>query len=269
MANVRLVTPNAADDASITVSPAAVSTLPVTNLQDSTRSKVWRSTSLAQQTINGDFAAITAASAIGLFHHNLSATATIRCLLYSGAGQTGSTLYDSTATAVGTASAGRHSMFWPGSSGAGSSSFRILVRDDLSSPSDNEDGYIEASRLVIGDYFEPGVNMSKGMQLSWQESTRQYRTDGGTLRSDNFDPYRRWSFRLALLTEAEREELLEIIRVIGMRQDFVISGYPTTGGATERDFSGLVKITQMPPFIYSPADYALAKFEADLVMEES
>lgn len=262
MANVRFISPNSADVATLTVSPAAVSTLPVTNLQDQTRSKIWRSTSTADQTISGEFATATTVMAFVFYRHNLTNLATIRFQLYAGAAGTGTLLYDSTAVAIGTFLAERFYVAW--FVGGAARSFKVIIHDPT-----NPDGYVQATRLVVGSYFEPVINMSRGLQLSWPEASKQQRTDGGTLRTDGFEPNRRWVIKLELLTEEERTTLLQIARDVGLRQDFFVSCFPTVGGATERDYAGLVKFTQIPVLTYMTADLDIAHFDTDLVMEES
>src|SRR5688572_13559444 len=94
MTYVRMLFENDADDATLT-STSDVGTLPVDYLQRAERAYVWRSTSTAAQTILGDFDSLVTVSGVALARHNLSASGTWRIRFYSGAGQTGSTLYDS------------------------------------------------------------------------------------------------------------------------------------------------------------------------------
>lgn len=279
MANLRLITQNAADAAALSAVPAAAATLPVTNLQDQTRERVWRSTSNADQTIKGDFPGLTYISAMALMRHNLTPNATLRLKLFDGFGQTGTVLYDSGDVTIGqdkgygnnvygidpyggsnlfTGWAFAFTTLWFATQYAQSFS---LVMSDAANP----DGYLQASRLVLGTYFEPAWNMSYGIKLSWVEDSKQSRTDGGSLRTDGTDPYRRWSYSLAALSDAERSQLLEVIRKNGLRKDMFLSCFPEAGGTKERDYAGLAKAVQIPELNHS----APLNFETELVMEEA
>lgn len=259
--NIRLLTPNLSDDCTLTVSPAAVATLPVTYLQDQTRARMWRSTSTADQTIYGDWATPQTISGMVLSRTNLTTSATLRLRLYSGAAQTGSLLYDSTAiTKAGDLSWGYRDFPMWFTATASVRSFSLVVSD-----SSNASGYVQASRLVIGAYFEPTYNISFGISLEWAESSKQERTDGGTLRTDGKLPYRIWRFKFGWLNESERASLLEVVRNIGLREDFYVSVFYTDGGVKERDYAGVVKITSMPKIIHD----RVGNFATDLVLEEA
>jgi hypothetical protein len=260
MANFRIITSNYSDNAVLGVSPAAVGTLPVTNLQDQTRARLWRSANISDQTITGDFNSICNVSAFALIRPNLTDAATLRLRIWDAPGQTGSLLYDSTTvtfSAIGWASAFATLFF---NAVIGAKSFSIVISD----PS-NPSGYMQASRLFLGLHFEPITNISYGLRLAWEEASKQLRTDGGTLRTDSFQAYRRWSFRLGFLNETERTQLLEAMRVIGLRRDTFISCFPGVGGDKERDYAGQVKIVQIPDF----TNDRFANYSTELVFEES
>lgn len=260
-ANVRLITPNLSDLVTMTVSPAAVATLLVTNLQNQTRARLWRSTSAAAQTIYGDWASNQTLSSVVLARSNLSTGAELTLKLYSGAGQSGSLLYDSTAqTKTGNLDWGYRDFGWWFTPTSGVRSFSLKVDDTA-----NDDGYVEASRLVLGTYFEPVRNMSYGLALDWKEDSKQERTEGGTLRTDGKSPFRGWSFHLGRLTETERASILSIARNVGVRDDLYLSCFPDASGNTERDYAGVVKIVQLPKLVYDIID----NFNTDLVFEEA
>ena len=74
MSNLRIVWAIPSDTATLSASPALVSTLPVTNLQDPTRARIARTTSLAQQQILGNLTSLQIVNSLVLWRHNLSAT---------------------------------------------------------------------------------------------------------------------------------------------------------------------------------------------------
>lgn len=256
---LRIILENEGDTSSIAVSPAAVATLPETNLQDSTRARVWRSPSTADQTLTGDFPGIRYCSGLALMRHNLTSAAQWRFELFVGAGQTGTKIYDSGLISAlraktlgeldwgvdplgatiftGWALAFSDLWFTP----VAARSWRLTISDNS-----NADGYIEASRLFMGRYLSPSVNASMGIDMRWDEDTKQEATDGGTLRSDASAPYRRLSFSLSWLNGVDHPQFMEAMRKTGKRKDFFISCYPEQGGQLERDFAMVAKLTIMP-----------------------
>lgn len=76
-------------------SPALASGLGADHLRTSVRSEVARSTSTVAQSLTGDFGAAKPVNCVVLWRHNLTADSTWRVELFDGAGQTGTTLYDS------------------------------------------------------------------------------------------------------------------------------------------------------------------------------
>ena len=95
---IALILDNKIDDNGTTLlaTPSPVSTLPVSNLKQSNRSYVFRSTSLDDQAIKGNFAEDSVISAMALTRHNMKGN--VRLRLYSQQYQTGEKLYDSADT---------------------------------------------------------------------------------------------------------------------------------------------------------------------------
>lgn len=274
--NLRIIADNWSDLATLSASPALA--LPASNLQTQARGQIMRTTGLATQQILGDFDQARICSAIALVRHNLTSAATWRLELFAGAGQTGGTVYDSgTLTALPGYGWGEFRWgvdAWGGSIFLGwgqafsnlwfapvpALSFRLTISDPA-----NPVGYLQASRLVLGAYFEPLRNLSYGVDVSWQENSRQTRTDGGSLRTDGRVAYRRWQLSLDFLRPDERAVVLDVFRRIGLRADLFISCYPEQGGAQERDHAGLVKLTRMPGMRRS----SLEMYASALTLEES
>tara|TARA_R110000803_G_scaffold208889_1_gene277941 strand:+ start:28 stop:861 length:834 start_codon:yes stop_codon:yes gene_type:complete len=255
MSNLRIVWAIPSDTATLSASPALVSTLPVTNLQDPTRARIARTTSLAQQQILGNLTSLQIVNSLVLWRHNLSATATWKLELFSGANQSGTTVYDSTSLAVQLKSLGdlewgvdalgatvfsdwslAYSVLWFDAVGA--ASFRLTLTDP-----NNTSAYMEASRLMLGRYFSPAVNADYGLGLSWVDESTQIRTAGGTLRTDAGVVYRQIAFDLSALSESERPKFIEIMRLSGKRKDLFVSVFPEAGGEKERDYAFVAKIT--------------------------
>lgn len=276
-ANIRIITPNDADAATLTASPAMVASLPVTNLQDISRARVARTTSTVAQTIKGTWNAVKVISALALMRHNLTSASTWGLQLYSDAAWATLAFDSGTVNAVPAKSLGdlewgvdplgaslftgwalAFSSMWFGAIRA--QSF-VLTIADASNPA----GYLEATRLFIGRYLQPTYNFSWGIKLIWKEDTTQERTEGGTLRSDGFDPYRRMAFKLDQLTASDRPKFLEWARKDGLRNDVFISAYPGDGTSLERDHSMAAKLVASAEISRGSVN----AFDSEYVVEEA
>ncbi len=275
--NLRIITPNDGDSATLTADPALVATLPVTNLQDASRARVARTTSTASQQIKGVWSAAKIISACALVRHNLTSAATWRLQLYTAADWTG-LAYDSGAilacppkalndlewgveplgASLFTGWALAFSSMW--FTAVNARSFIVTLADAA-----NPAGYMEASRLFIGRYLEPQYNYDWGIKLAWREDTTQERTEGGTLRSDGFDPYRRMSFRVANLSPSDRPKFQEWARRDGLRTDVFVSAYPGDGSALERDHGMAAKLVSSPEIDHR----RLSIFASEYIVEEA
>jgi hypothetical protein len=260
--NVRFIIDNYADDATLSASAGVVAAMPVTNLQDPSRGRFMRTTSIASQTINGNFTLAALVSSVVLYSHTLTSSATWQIKFYDGLNQTGTLLFDSGAqpaysgksfgeliygvdvwgASVFTGWGKAFSQLWM-NSGVVALSFQIIIQD----PS-NTVGYWDAGRLIIGNYLEPLENIDYGaIEFGWQEDSKQTRTGGGTLRTDvaAAGSFRQLSFSLDYLNEGERAKFAEFQRKGGLRKDFFVSVFATQGGALERDHAMLGKITTL------------------------
>ncbi len=279
MANVRLIAPNLFDLATLTDSPSMVATLPVNNLQDMARARVARSVGLpAPQYIRGDWTASQACSGFVLWRHNLTGAATLRLKLWAGSGRTGTLLYDSGSVAIGSIVPYGQYVYgvdtygawlfqnWPVAcailwfSPVSALSFELQIADPA-----NTAGYVQASRVFLGQYFSPPDNFSYGGKMRWEDDSTQERTDGGSLRTDSREPYRVFRFDMNWLAEADRAGLAEILRVSGKSRDLFLSMYPGQGDTKDRDYSAVVKIIQMPDLTN---DHPL-NYQSELVLAEA
>lgn len=151
MADIVFLSRRKIEDATLTAS-SAQSTLPVTNLQGPSPSKVWRSAGLSSVYITIDFGAATAVDTLAMVNVNWTTSATWRLrLATSEANLTGGPGYDSTALTP-----------WPGSVKPtedwnqhaplmrlpSTQTFR-WARIDLADAG-NADGYLEAGALLLG-----------------------------------------------------------------------------------------------------------------------
>jgi hypothetical protein len=246
MTNLRILYNNYIDAATLSASPAMVVTLPEENLKRSCRCTLARTTSLATQTILGNLAATRTVSGFAAWRHNLTDNATIQFEGYTGLSQGGSRAVNS-----GAVSAVESGLFDGWSDGwtalwftpAAIRSFRLTLKDAA-----KPDGYMQITRAILGEYISPTYNASYGLNVEWKGDAKITRTDGGSLFSDAVLPFRGMDFKLEALSEEGRAEFMEMTRHTGMREDFFISMFPEVGGAKERDYSMMGKLTQHSKF---------------------
>lgn len=258
-ASIRIVAINDADDAVMTSSDF-VATLPETNLQVEGRALVARTAdATGNKVVLGEWPSVRIIGACVLYNHNLSALATWRLECWDGPGQTGSVVYDSTAVAA-LAPLGWGEFRWGvvpwGAtvfSGWGSAysvlwfvpvpvrSWRLTLLD-----ASNADGYLQAKRLLMGLPFSPAVSAEFGLEMGWQDTSTQRRTQARSIRTDVGVMYRALSGSLERLDAVERASFMEACRVVGLRKEIFVSVFPEAGGAQERDYSLLGKFVRMP-----------------------
>lgn len=259
MANLRLCAKNAFEFAPLTASPAAVATLPVTNLQLPARARVWRSTTDAAQTLfatwNGSGHYL---NFVMLSRHNLEAGATWRVQVYSDAAWT-TQVYDSgTVDAYDFATLGELDF---GVEELGSSVFngflgqmfslayfaRVLalsVKVTISNVG-NAAGYVQASQLFGGDYTELTYN-AREAGLAWRETGGIERSAGGTPRTEASVAWRELDLNLASVSAADRPTLMDMLRYAGKRRPVFAALYPGAGGEKERDYTMVGKFIDLP-----------------------
>lgn len=105
-------------------------------------------------------------------------------------------------------------------------SFRITL-NDLANP----DGYVQASRLMMGEYWAPAANADYGSDFQWIDNSAQTRTGGNSLRSDGRAPFRQLAMDFSRLSPPDAAKLLRIIMSHGRRAEMWVSLYPEWGAA--------------------------------------
>lgn len=240
MANLRILSDNAADRATLTASSTA-GTLVAANLLTDVKSDVSRSTSTSQ-TITANWAAPEIVAVVAFPFCNFTSAATIRVRGYSDAGST--LLFDTgLVMACGYASLG---MWNWGMAPLGVNAFSYgggtygrvwfaaaAVRQltiDIADPS-NPAGYVEMSRLVTGAYFSPVIGADWGASVTAEDASKQYRTDAGDLGVDIGPRFRKLSMSLTKLSPTERAAFWHVVRGSGLSRPMFISLYPESADA--------------------------------------
>lgn len=225
----------------LTATPLLADGMGADNLRTLPRAEVARTTGTGQ-VLSGNFAAASSCSMCVLWRHNLSSAATWRLELFSSAGLGGTKVYDSgdqvalmaapleAPSLTGGAVLGefqqpaQHSVlyFEP----VVARSFKLTLSD-----STNGAGYLQASRLMMGAFWEPGRGSADyGAELQWIDDSTQQRSASGSLRTPNpRGSYRQLTMDCSEMDLADAGALARIVGQVGKRAEIWISLYPGWG----------------------------------------
>ena len=283
MAKLRILSKNYSDVSSLTGSAD------VNNLKTYSRSRVMSINSgLGTQEINMSMDTAASVSSVILGRHTFPEGMTLHIYLYNTTNWTGTPLYEATPLTVTLAEAGSsiipygptnflwgavewgadglaeefapksNYVHWLPTTITGVLSMKIVI-DVPASQS------IEIGRLMVGEYVEPTYTISAGHTLSWTESTKQYRAQGGTLRSSVQLPTRKLDFAVNTINAADRSEIQDTLKYAGLRRDLFISLFPDDVDIDKlKDYSGIMKLTKIP----SMSEYAPLYYKSKYTMEE-
>ena len=99
---------------------------------------------------------------------------------------------------------------------------------DLADPG-NPAGYIECSRLVMGNYWEPDVNASYGASVTPVDTSTQYRKGSGEQGVEAGSAYRKLTLALEHMTPLDRASVWRLVRGSGKRRPILVSLFPDNG----------------------------------------
>jgi hypothetical protein len=106
---------------------------------------------------------------------------------------------------------------------------------DIKDPA-NLQGYVEAGRLVAGDYWSPANNPDYGASVTIMDASTHARSDAGDLWTDFGTRARKMPLQLSALPAADRTALLGIVRRNGMSGAMLASLFPESADLElERD----------------------------------
>ena len=277
MPNMRIVYDNAADRSTLTASSTA-GNLTAANLLTDIKSEVWRSIGTSA-TLTLAWPVAEMVGMVALPFCSLTASATIRVRGYSDGGAT--LLFDTSTfyTASNGAAAGQTAVidktaapFVPPTiwdwglvplnvnsyAHAGAATGAVwfapyavkTIRIDIYDAS-NPLGYIEAGRIVVGNYWSPSYNAEVGVVLTAHDDSKHTRTDAGELRTDRGAQYKGVALNLQLMPPADRNQLWNIVRGNGMARPVYLSLMPeSTDSSEEQTFQFHGKLTKNAGLTY-------------------
>lgn len=264
---IRLLPTNHFDEAALSVTPAAVSTLPLTNLQSNVRDKLWRSPNLDPQTITGHWngnvrvidhvsvwPSALASSLIGSrWRFEFFRDVAFTTLLYD----TGTLdYYDFDGSPFGVAGYGvepygvdptnrtaRLSPFLRYFPAVNASSFRITVTNGgaVDTP------YFEARRIWMGASVTGPRNARFGAAPQWLSNDELKRAPGGAARRLAYARWRGLRVDTVVFSEADRATWFDLLAVCSPRQEIILTCYAGEGSRRERDYTVMGSLEALSP----------------------
>lgn len=242
MSNLRILYDNVVDRAASLAANTTAGTLAVTNLQTDFKTDVHRTTGLtavytltwsAQMTLN----------MAALCFTNLTAAATMQAQVYTNIGDASPALDTGAVLATGYApyqaqggSLGVNNFPYGGFvhargyfAATPGAKLVLTVAD-----AGNSAGYLEAGRLVAGQYWSPANNPAYGPQLSPQSNAQHTRDGAGNLRTELRPKSRKLRLDLTrIVAAADRDAVYNILRANGMALPVFLSLFPQDADAAK------------------------------------
>lgn len=269
---LRLLPVNFFDQASISVSPAAVTTMPLTNLQSNIRSNVWRSTGLANQVISGSWGGnVRNVSAFAIWP-GTGAAALIGSQVKLRLLANGSEVYNSgfldfftyTGLAWGTFLWGvgpwgveasdktaRLAPFLIYLTATPADAFEITI----AATGGIDTSYFEARRIWLAEYVEAPQTAAEGAQPQWKSGSVQQRSIGGSLRRLKRAIWRELRFDTQFESETDRQTWSDLINLCDPANEIVIDLFPTEAPARRwRDHVVMGSMEVLNPLVFQLAE---------------
>lgn len=242
--NLRIIFDNAADRGSLIASSQA-GALVAENLRNEKKTYLWRGTTLTES-LNLIWPTAEPIGGIVLAFNNFTPNATMRARGWANVNDeiprfdTGVKLcqpmptlkYMSLLNPIG------ENAYTPGgiqqtSFGAGGygvlwvpsmlSVRRLLI--EISDPT-NPAGYIEASRLVVGRFWQPQYNFDFGHGITYHDGGKAQRSEGGEIRNEQGAKWRSMNLSLSYLDPVDRANFIRIARTHGTTKPLFVSAFP-------------------------------------------
>lgn len=252
---LRILPVNYLDESTdIAVTPAAVTSMPITYLQSSVSTDVWRSPNLDPQEITGTWGGNgRRISSFALFPGSRGLLGwKVRVRLYADAAMLTAAVYDSGEVDGFTFSGLGWGVFpWGGHPWGVERSDRSALRAPLvlyftavtafayritiTNGGAVDVPYFEARRMWIADYVEAPYSPSLGSSASWSSNSRQQRTVGGALDRWRGGRWRDLDVQIVLDSEAERQAWADLMYLCDPAVEVVVDCFPESGGRLQRD----------------------------------
>jgi hypothetical protein len=242
MSNLRIIFDNVADRTSSLTASTTSGSLVAANLKNDYKSQHHRSTgTTVAYTLN--WSSAVTIGGIVLPATNLSATATIAVSFTGGTGSNISTMLacpDTSLTAWSNFTSTPNANLFAYGGLSKTAVWLATQRTDVTAmtitltDTSNTAGYIDCSRIVCGPYWQPTYTVDRrGLNLLITDSSKTSRTDSGDLLTEQGFVTDELSFNLGVLTDADRNTLLDNFRRYGTSKSIAVSVFPpSTTSAT-------------------------------------
>lgn len=239
---MRVVYFNDADAATLTAT-SEYPTLPVSNLKSNLKSQVWRAAG-SSVTLTAKWTNLVNMRCVALPFTNLTSTAKMQVSCFLNEADT--TPFFTTGLVLccgysplshfswGNAPLGVNAFSYGGGA-YGVVWFPIKAArkiEVLISDPDNPMGYLEAGRLVVGNYWEPERNCDWGVMVGVQDNARHERNHGGDLFTESGARFRKVGFNLSAMSEGDRSSFMNYLRGVGMTGPALVSIFPESSDPT-------------------------------------
>jgi hypothetical protein len=239
---IRILNNNAADRATLSASTTS-SSLVVDNLKTDYKAAVYRSTGTTT-TITATWASNETIGVVVVPFCNLTATATMRVRLFTNTGDA-SPAYDSGNVLAG-ASVPTDAWEW-GSTPLGVNAYSYVgaaygrcyttptvcrKMEVIITDTSNASGYVEAARLVCGNYYNPENDADIGVSIEFPENSVSTRNDASDLITDIGTRTKKLSFNLNNMTVTDRNKILALLKSNGTSRPMFISLMANDGDIT-------------------------------------
>lgn len=187
-----------------------VVSVPAINLKDQQKSKVWRTTSVADQNVTFDFGAPVSISEFLMTSHNLTSGAVIT-ILGNTSNSWGSPTFSQTVTwhrlMMIKRFAVQNLQWW-----------RIRIQD-----AGNTAGFLEVGRMFLGSYYSPALNYSWDWQRILNDPSTKTRSLGGQESVNLKQHFRTYSINLSHENLTDMDAIESMFDEIGIGKDIFIA----------------------------------------------
>lgn len=259
---LRIVYNNAANRGTVTASSTAGS-LVASNLLTDSKADTWRATGTSA-TITITFPTAELISMVAFPFCNLTSSGTLRAQCYTNVADASPVLDTGTVLAAaptplgmwdwGNIPMGVNSYSYGGASYgviwfATQSVKKVVI---TISDSTNPSGYVEASRLVMGAYWSPENDAELSPQWIPVEDTTHTRSDASDLRTDIGTMGKKLQLTLPVMTAADRNSMMNVLRGNGMSKPIYMSLFPQdSDSSNEQAFQVYGKLAAQAPVTLS------------------
>lgn len=129
---------------------------------------------------------------------------------------------------------------------------------------ENSLNYIELSRILLGEYWEPKIGVEYGYSIKYNEEVSSLRTLANTLVSSDSTSSKVLDFVLPYLSGSDMGQLANILRLNQIHVPLFVSLFPNdTDPNTEHTYQIYGKLSYMPSIVYPSNGHFTSNIEIE------